>query len=237
MANKTILLAEKDEEIRKSLKQFFHYAGYSVRFLESDDNVYDRLEELQPVILLLDTQFVISREREAAEVADLCKAIRSCSDVPILLLSAVPSMEEMVQGLDSGADGYMVKPFDLRELWARIKALLRRTSGLPMEFRKIIDWPTLHIDTKEGITIAFGRAVELTKMDQRLFTFLAANPNKLFSRQQLIKAVWEFDSLDEGRIVDAHIKIIRQRLKIPADSPWNIITKWGKGYKLQLKGV
>lgn len=237
MAKKTILLAEKDEDIRKSLKQFFHYAGYSVRFLETNDNVYERLEELKPVLLLLDTQFVISQDQDLAEMVDFCRAVRSCSEVPILLLSAVPSMEEMVQGLDSGADGYVVKPFDLRELWARIKALLRRTSGLPMEFQKIIDWPTLHINTKEGITVAFGRDVELTKIDQRLFTFLAANPNKLFSRQELIKAVWEFDSLDEGRIVDAHIKIIRKRLRIPEDSPWNIITKWGKGYELQLKGV
>ena len=167
---------------------------------------------------------------------EVCQAIREFSDVPIVMLTAKGDDMDKILGLEYGADDYITKPFNSREVVARVKAVLRR-AGTQEKKGEVsrITYPGLIIDMDQYQVTAFGNKMTFTTKEMELLWCLASNPGKAFSRNQLLETIWGYSYYGDTRTVDTHIKRIRQKLNIPPDSKWDITTIWGVGYKFELK--
>ncbi len=158
------------------------------------------------------------------------------SDLPIIMLTAKDEDDERILGLEIGADDYITKPFNSREVVARIKAVLRRTGTQDkQEERSRVEYEGLTIDMEKYQVIAFDQKMTFTAKEMELLWCLATNPGKAFSRNQLLETIWGYSYYGDTRTVDTHIKRIRQKLNIPEDSKWDITTIWGVGYKFEVK--
>ena len=185
-------------------------------------------ETYEPNLILLDLML------PGIDGYQVCREIRAKSGVPIIMLSAKGEIFDKVLGLELGADDYMVKPFEPKELLARVKAVLRRSDTKESNAEKEIVFPNLTINLSNYELKINGNIVEVPPKELELLYFLASNPNRVFTREQLLEEVWGFDYFGDSRTVDVHIKRLREKLE-GVEANWQLKTVWGVGYKFEVR--
>lgn len=225
-----ILIVDDDPAICDLLEKYLTKEGYEISIA---GNAYDALEMFkknEPDLVLLD---IILPGRSGK---DLCSDIRKFSSRPIIMITAKNEVFEKVVCLEFGADDFVVKPFDLNELAARIKAVLRRcNSHADLGEEEIIKFENIEISKQKYELKLRGKAVDIPPKELELLYFLASNYNRVFTRDQLLDKVWGFDYLGDSRTVDVHVKRLREKLEDVSDK-WVLKTVWGVGYKFELLG-
>ena len=225
-----ILIADDEAHIREILRVYFIKEGFEV--IEADDGQQAllKVEKESPNIVLLDIMMPVMDGITA------CEEIRRRFDIPIIMLTAKDEDDDRILGLEKGADDYITKPFNPREVVARIKAVLRRSGGFQkLNDKRKLNFDGLSIDRERMEVVAGGKTITFTTKEFELLYFLASTPGKVYSRNQLLESIWGYTYFGDTRTVDTHIKRIRQKLAIPKDSTWDIDTVWGVGYKFELK--
>jgi DNA-binding response OmpR family regulator len=164
----------------------------------------------------------------------VCREIRKLSQTPIIMLSAKGETFDKVLGLELGADDYMVKPFETKELIARVKAILRRTKVADIESHEEVIFPNLTVNKTTYTVILNGQEIQMPPKELELLFFLSLNPNKVYTRDQLLEYIWGYDFFGDSRTVDVHIKRLREKIEDPSQM-WQIKTVWGIGYKFEAK--
>ncbi len=223
MENTTILVIDDDRNILEIIKLYLNKEGYSVQVGERGDTALALFRETKPALVVLDVML------PGQDGWKVLHQLREESDVPVIMLTAKNDTLDRVQGLDLGADDYMAKPFDAKELLARIKAVLRRSSV--SEAERVVSFPGLTVSLENYAVTLDDKAVEMPPKEIELLYFLAAHENKVFTREQLLEQVWGFDFFGDSRTVDVHVKRIRE--KLGEREAWQIKTVWGVGYKFE----
>ncbi len=223
MENNTILAIDDDRNILEIIKLYLNKEGYSVQVGERGDTALALFRETKPALVVLDVML------PGLDGWKVLHQLREESDVPVIMLTAKNDTLDRVQGLDLGADDYMAKPFDAKELLARIKAVLRRSS-VP-EAERMVSYPGLSVSLENYAVTLDDKAVEMPPKEIELLYFLASHENKVFTREQLLEQVWGFDFFGDSRTVDVHVKRIRE--KLGEREAWQIKTVWGVGYKFE----
>lgn len=229
-----ILVADDEQSIREILRIYLENEGYEVIEAEDGADALRKIELDKPDLVLLDIMMPI------LDGIEVCRQVRKHHDIPIIMATAKDADDDRILGLEMGADDYVTKPFNNRELMARVKAVLRRFSlqEEPVKVaKKSVALDGLIIDVESFTVTAFGKNVVLTTREFELLYHLASNPNKAFSRNQLLEEIWGYSYYSDTRTVDTHIKRIRQKLTVPADCVWDIETVWGLGYKFTVKEI
>lgn len=224
MDTKTILVIDDDKNILEIVKLYLNKEGYTVKTGERGDTAIDLFHEHKPDLVVLDVML------PGMDGWTVLHEIREESEVPVIMLTAKGDTLDRIQGLDLGADDYMAKPFDAKELLARIKAVLRRSVGTESE-RKIA-MPGLVVSLENYAVTLDDKVVEMPPKEIELLYFLASHEGKVFTREQLLEQVWGFDFFGDSRTVDVHVKRIRE--KLGERDAWEIKTVWGVGYKFEL---
>lgn len=224
MDTKTILVIDDDKNILEIVKLYLNKEGYTVKTGERGDTAIDLFHEHKPDLVVLDVML------PGMDGWTVLHEIREESEVPVIMLTAKGDTLDRIQGLDLGADDYMAKPFDAKELLARIKAVLRRSVGAESE-RKIA-MPGLVVSLENYAVTLDDKVVEMPPKEIELLYFLASHEGKVFTREQLLEQVWGFDFFGDSRTVDVHVKRIRE--KLGERDAWEIKTVWGVGYKFEL---
>jgi DNA-binding response OmpR family regulator len=222
-----VLIVDDDANISELISLYLKKEGYHTQEVYSGRAALDAFEEYSPDIVLLDIML------PEIDGYDVCKEIRKIDRTPIIMLTAKGEVFDKVLGLELGADDYIVKPFDPKELVARVKAVLRRTSAQnePAQLKNRIVLDNLVID-KDNYSVTYeGQLVELPPKELEVLYFLASHPRQVFTREQLLDKIWGYDFVGDTRTVDVHIKRLRD--KFEGDHTWNIKTVWGVGYKFE----
>ena len=225
--NKKALVVEDDKNIAELLRLYLEKDGFEVS-IASDGGTGLRLAgETEPDVILLDIMLPVM------DGWQVCKEIRRTSQVPIIMLTAKGETYDKVSGLEMGADDYVTKPFEVKELIARIHAVMRRAEGAaaPTEKKLVYDKLVINLDSYE--LIVDGRKIDTPPKEMELLYHLAASPNRVFTRNQLLDEVWGFDYFGDSRTVDVHIKRLREKLEGVSDQ-WSLKTVWGVGYKFEV---
>ena len=229
-----ILIADDNEDICDILASFAEGAGFEVATAADGREALDLALHGDVSLLLLD---VMMPELDGFEV---CKEIRRVSDLPIIMITARGEDYDRIMGLELGADDYVVKPFETKEIVARIKAVLRRTGGVAsfgenvQENKKEVRYDGLVINLTNYELRVRGEQIDTPPKEMELIYHLASNPNRVFTRDQLLDEVWGFDYYGDSRTVDVHIKRLREKLEGVSDK-WVLKTVWGVGYKFETK--
>ena len=232
MAHKQkILIVDDDENIANLISFYLTKECYETRIEHDGQSALDAFKEYAPNLILLD---IILPGLDGYEV---CREIRRESKVPIIMLSAKTEVFDKVLGLELGADDYIIKPFDSKELVARVKAVLRRYTEAPAPVEKKpdekrVEYKDLIINLSNYEVIYKGKPVEMTPREIELLYFLASSPNQVFTREQLLDHIWGYEYAGDTRTVDVHIKRIRE--KIAATDQWSIGTVWSVGYRFEV---
>ena len=227
MKNK-ILFCDDDKNICELARLYLEKEGYEVFFANDGRQAINAFGRENPSLIILD---IMMPEYDGYEV---CREIRKTSNIPIIFLTAKSDTFDKVLGLELGADDYMVKPFDMKELIARIKAVLRRTAGETKEIKKDeISYDNMYISLSNYELKIDEIQVEMPPKELELLYFLASNPNKVFTRDQLLSSVWDYDYFGDSRTVDVHIKRLREKLE-NVSNEWSLKTVWGVGYKFEV---
>lgn len=227
-----ILIADDEQSIREILRIYLENEGYEVVEAEDGADALRKIEFEKPDLVLLDIMMPI------LDGIEVCRQVRKHHTIPIIMATAKDEDDDRILGLEMGADDYVTKPFNNRELMARVKAVLRRTGAkeeVPVKAKARLEFEGLIIDVDSYTVTSFGKNVALTTRELELLWHLASNPNKAFSRNQLLEEIWGYSYYSDTRTVDTHIKRIRQKLAIPQENSWDIETVWGLGYKFTLK--
>ena len=226
----TVLIADDEPQIREILSIYFKKEGFKVIEAADGAEALVQVQAGKPDIILLDIM------RPVLDGLEVCKQVRKISDIPIIMLTAKDSDDDRILGLEIGADDYISKPFNTREVVARVKAVLRRTNAsMSSQNKQVLEYPNLMINLSEYRVVAFGREITFTAKEMELLWCLASNPGIVFSRNQLLEKIWGYTYYGDTRTVDTHIKRVRHKLDIPPDSTWDIMTVWGVGYKFEVK--
>lgn len=232
MATEKILVVDDDNNICELLRLYLEKEGYTVTIARTGMQAVRSFAEHQPDLMLLD---IMLPELDGWQV---CREIRKYSNKPIIMLTAKGETFDKVLGLELGADDYITKPFDSKEVLARIKAVLRRTGTGSMaetvEETKQVSYDNLVINLTNYELKVNGKRVEAPPKEMELLYHLASNPNRVFNRDQLLDEVWGFDYYGDSRTVDVHVKRIREKLEDVSDK-WELKTVWGVGYKFETK--
>lgn len=224
--SKRALIVEDDANIAELLRLYLGKDGFEIMISQDGGKARAMFDLFQPDIVLLDIMLPIK------DGWQVCREIREKSSVPIIMLTAKGETTDKVNGLDMGADDYITKPFDMKELLARIHAVMRRTdSEAPTEKKLSFDRLTVNLDSYE-LTVD-GKRVEAPPKEMELLYHLASSPNRVFTRNQLLDEVWGFDYFGDSRTVDVHIKRLREKLENVSDK-WSLKTVWGVGYKFEV---
>lgn len=226
-----ILVADDDANIAELIFLYLTKEGYEVRKAADGREALQLMNSFNPSLLILD---IMMPELDGYEV---CREIRKTSQVPIIMLTAKGETFDKVLGLELGADDYMVKPFDTKELVARVKAVLRRleSKGDSSNVKKLV-YPELIINLSNYSVTYHNKEVEMPPKELELLFFLAANPNQVFTREQLLNQIWGYEYYGDTRTVDVHIKRIREKVNGEEENlGWSIKTVWGVGYKFEVK--
>ena len=228
MTKQKILIADDEAQIREILRIYFEKEGFEVIEAEDGAAAILKVQSEKPDILLLDIMMPV------LDGIEVCKQVRKMTDLPIIMVTAKDEDDDRIAGLEIGADDYIT--FNSREVVARVKAVLRRagTQEKKGDASRIV-YDGLIIDMEQYQVTAFGNKMTFTTKEMELLWCLASNPGKAFSRNQLLETIWGYSYYGDTRTVDTHIKRIRQKLNIPADSKWDITTIWGVGYKFEIK--
>ena len=226
MTGTNILIVEDDERIRTAVRLVLEEEGHLVIETESGEAALEVFAHDPSNVVLIDIML------PGIDGFEVCRRVRRLSDVPIIMVTARDDSHDIVAGLEAGADDYLSKPFDPKVLSARIRALLRRArpSETPHS-HLVIDQLELLAD--EGTVRVAGKEVHLTHTEFCLLVELASNPNKVFSREDLLETVWDYDYLGDGRLVDVHIRRLRTKVEMDPANPRYVLTVRGMGYKLQ----
>lgn len=230
----TVLVVDDDEHIVELLTLYFEKEHYRVATCLDGNEAMNRFNEAQPDVVLLDLML------PGRDGYDICRDIRKVSDVPIIMLTARGDTLDKVVGLELGADDYVQKPFDTKELLARVRAVLRR-GGIQRAAERqgeaadeLVRYNGLLINKSQYTVEVDGQTVEMPPKELELFYFLAVHPNRVFTREQLLANVWGYDFFGESRTVDVHIKRIREKVEEQGlRNGWKIHTVWGVGYKFE----
>lgn len=223
-----ILIVDDDVHISELIALYLAKEGYDTKQVYSGRKAVEEFSKYSPHLVLLD---IMLPEMDGYQV---CREIRQISKVPIIMLTAKGEVFDKVLGLELGADDYIVKPFDSKELVARVKAVLRRYEYKEVtEVSKQIVVPNMTINESNYVVTYHGKELELPPKEFELLNFLAKHPNQVFTREQLLDKIWGYEFMGDTRTVDVHVKRIRE--KMPYDDSWGIKTVWGVGYKFELK--
>ncbi|MEW5919557.1 MAG: response regulator transcription factor [Bacillota bacterium] len=225
--NEKILLVEDEKTLAKALKFSLEKEGFTVEVAYDGEEGLQALSQEAPDLIILDLML------PKIDGYEFCRRLRRNSDVPIIMLTARNEDIDKILGLELGADDYMTKPFNTRELLARIKAILRRTGQLEQGGRKSIRIGNLQVDLIRHRVTMEEREIPLTSREYALLSFLASNPGRVYSREQLLEQVWGYDFCGDARTVDVHIRHLREKLEEQPAEPRYILTVWGAGYKFK----
>ncbi|MBM7871991.1 DNA-binding response OmpR family regulator [Clostridium pascui] len=221
-----VLVVDDDNNICEVIKMYLENAGYEVRVSNDGKEAQEAFLEYKPELVLLDIML------PHIDGVDVLKWIRKDSEVPVIMLTAKGETFDKVLGLELGADDYIVKPFEPKELLARIKAVLRRYSS-ENENKEILKFEDLIVDSNSYNVIYKGEEVKMPPKEFELLHYLASNKNRVFTREQLLCEVWGYDYPGDSRTVDVHVKRLREKLQ--GGFNWSIETVWGVGYKFEVK--
>ena len=223
-----ILVVDDDQNICELLRLYIEKEGFEVRIANDGRKALEIFEEQNPDLIMLD---IMLPELDGWQV---CREIRKKSQCPIIMLTAKGEVFDKVLGLELGADDYVVKPFETEEGVARIKAVLRRYGSNAEEQVKEVRYDKLSINLTNYELKVDGVAIDTPPKEMELIYHLASNPNRVFTRDQLLDEVWGFDYYGDSRTVDVHVKRLREKLEGVSDK-WALKTVWGVGYKFELK--
>lgn len=220
-----VLVIEDDDDIRSQTGQLLRDEGYEVDEAASALDGIERFDRRQPDCVLLD---IALPDHDGYEV---CRRLRRKSDVPIIMVTARADSVDVVAGLEAGADDYVAKPFDPKELMARIRAMLRRAQGFGVNPVVLRLGDRVDIVPDEGIVRVDGDDVHLTRTEFRLLCVLAATPGRVFSREVLLEAVWDYDYIGDTKLVEVHVSRLRSKIELDPTNPVHVVTVRGLGYK------
>ena len=228
MPNGKILVVDDDKNICELLRLDIEKEDFAVELAYDGRRALELFESFSPDLILLD---IMLPELDGWQV---CREIRKHSQCPIIMLTAKGEVFDKVLGLELGADDYVVKPFETKEVIARIKAVLRRTGGHNDNEVKKVEYDKLSINLTNYELRVNGKQVDTPPKEMELIYHLASNPNRVFTRDQLLDEVWGFDYYGDSRTVDVHVKRLREKLEGVSDQ-WALKTVWGVGYKFEVK--
>ncbi len=229
MPNEKILIVDDDKNISELLRLYLQKEGYTTVMAHDGEEGLKTFEAEKPELVLLD---VMMPKMDGWEV---CRKIRANSNVPIIMLTAKGETFDKVLGLELGADDYVVKPFDPKEINARVKAVLRRTSQIDDNKNSdVIVFDNLSVDLQRYEMKVNDEIIEAPPKELELLHFLASHPNRVFTRDQLLDEVWGFEYYGDSRTIDVHVKRLREKLD-DAGETWSLKTVWGVGYKFEVK--
>ena len=226
---RNILVVEDDNNISNLIKMYLDKEGFDVRIAADGGKAVEEFKEKEPDLVLLDVMLPV------LDGWGVCAKIRETSKCPIIMLTAKGEVNDRIHGLEMGAEDYVVKPFEMKEVLARIEAVLRRSTGAPAEKkarRLVFDKLVIDMDAFE-LTVN-GKKVDTPPKEMELLYYLASSPNRVYTRNQLLDEVWGFDYFGDSRTVDVHVKRLREKLEGVSDQ-WNLKTVWGVGYKFEVQ--
>ena len=223
----SVLIVEDDPNIRELLQLYLEKDGYAVTLAADGGQGLAKFRAIKPNLVLLDVMMPVMDGWE------VCKAIRAEGNTPVIMLTAKGETDDKVTGLKAGADDYVTKPFEMKELLARIEAVLRRSdcSGEDTKSRRLV-FDKLVIDMDAFELTVDGKKVDTPPKEMELLFYLASSPNRVYTRNQLLDEVWGFDYFGDSRTVDVHVKRLREKLEGVSDK-WSVKTVWGVGYKFE----
>ena len=229
-----ILIVDDDPSISELIELYLNKERYDTRCVEDGEEALREFASYKPDLVLLDLML------PGMDGYQVCREIRSRSDTPVIMLSAKGEVFDKVLGLELGADDYMIKPFDSKELVARVKAVLRRYNAKPQktppgheQVGDYVEYEDLIVNLTNYSVIYKGHTVDMPPKELELLYFLASSPNQVFTREQLLDNIWGYEYLGDTRTVDVHIKRLREKLQ--DNESWSISTVWGIGYKFEVK--
>ena len=234
MADKQkIMIVDDDENIAELISLYLIKECYETLIVTDGEAALKAFAEFRPNLILLDLML------PGIDGYQVCREIRTRSQVPVIMLSAKGEVFDKVLGLELGADDYMIKPFDSKELVARVKAVLRRyhqsqqaAPSAADPSGNLVDYPDLSINLTNYSVTYMGRNIEMPPKELELLYFLASHPNQVFTREQLLDNIWGYEYVGDTRTVDVHIKRLREKIKDRAN--WSLTTVWGVGYKFDV---
>ncbi|MDT8901423.1 response regulator [Anaeroselena agilis] len=230
MTDKTVLIVDDEAQIRELLSLYFTQDGFAVAEAADGASALLSVQQVKPDIIILDIMMPV------LDGIEVCRQIRKFSNVPIIILTSRSEDDDRILGLETGADDYVAKPFNPKEIVARAKAVLRRTAA-PQQYAAadVVNLPSLAINMAEHSVIAFGHPVALANKELEVLWLLTSHPGKVLSREQMLELVWDYSYSGDTRTVDTHVKRLRKKLGAGPDTPWDIKTVWGIGYKFEVR--
>ena len=225
----SVLIVEDERNIAELLQLYLEKEGYAVTVANDGGQGLQKFRSIQPDLVLLDVMMPVM------DGWTVCRTIRAESQTPIIMLTAKGETDDKVTGLKTGADDYITKPFEMREVLARIEAVLRRTGGLSTQTqsrRLVFDKLVIDMDAFE--LSVDGKKVDTPPKEMELLFYLASSPNRVYTRNQLLDEVWGFDYFGDSRTVDVHVKRLREKLE-GVSQQWCLKTVWGVGYKFEVQ--
>ena len=231
VSKQKILIVDDDVNIAELISLYLTKECYDTKMVHDGEEALKMQEQYQPNLILLDLML------PGIDGYQVCREIRTRSNVPIIMLSAKGEIFDKVLGLELGADDYIMKPFDSKELVARVKAVLRRYQPVRQEHTspdiKCVEYPDLVVNQTNYSVVYCGKTIDMPPKELELLYFLASSPNQVFTREQLLDHIWGYEYIGDTRTVDVHVKRLREKIK-DHDS-WGIATVWGIGYKFEVK--
>ncbi|MBQ3016915.1 MAG: response regulator transcription factor [Clostridia bacterium] len=225
-----LLVVDDDPNICEILKLYFENEGYNVKCANDGIEGINLFKIYEPSLVLLD---IMMPKKDGWQV---CREIREISSKPVIMITAKGEVFDKVLGLELGADDFIVKPFDMKELSARVKAVLRRYNAqVSVSDEEVVKYENIEISLQKYELKINGKAIDIPPKELELLYFLASNCNRVFTRDQLLDKVWGFDYLGDSRTVDVHVKRLREKLEGVSDK-WSLKTVWGVGYKFDTVG-
>ena len=228
MASEKVLIVDDDKNICELLRLYLEKEGFQTVIVNDGESAITVFKEENPDIMLLDIML------PRLDGWQVCREIRKFSDKPIIMITAKGETFDKVLGLELGADDYIAKPIETKEVVARIKAVLRRSTSNQNQSIKEVQFDKLSINLTNYELKVDGRQIDTPPKEMELIFHLASNPNRVFTRDQLLDEVWGFDYYGDSRTVDVHVKRLREKLEGVSDK-WELKTVWGVGYKFETK--
>lgn len=228
-AKQKILIVDDDNNIAELIALYLTKECFETRIVNDGERALREFQTFRPSLILLDLML------PGMDGYQVCRELRHTSDIPIIMLSAKGETFDKVLGLELGADDYIIKPFDTKELVARVRAVLRRfqVKAPAISNEKCVNYPDLTVNLTNYSVTYMGRQIDMPPKELELLYFLAASPNQVFTREQLLDHIWGYEYIGDTRTVDVHIKRLREKIK---DHPsWALSTVWGIGYKFEVK--
>ena len=224
---RNILVVEDDRNISDLIRMYLEKEGFDVRIAYDGGKAVEEYDRQAPDMVLLDIMLPVM------DGWSVCAHIREKAKTPIIMLTAKSEVNDRITGLEMGADDYLVKPFEMKELMARINAVLRR-SEIPDDTRKRLVFDKLEINLDSYELLVDGKKVDTPPKELELLYHLASTPNRVYTRNQLLDEVWGFEYYGDSRTIDVHVKRLREKLAGASDK-WELKTVWGVGYKFEVK--